>query len=1011
MKSEPHSVLGKDSTRKLTKFWRVVGATDEEDCLETLHSPRDWSETQRGIPSLPETPRGGLGTELPVIAESKAENAAVCTEAATMDTSHLAPMSFDGPKKDMQLRDARDMHDKVLRIAKHTGLDPPPYEFLELIGKGSFARVYRCKKNDTGEIVAVKIEDIDQEDYQQLSPKNRSDTIDSFHKEVSLLNQLKEDGRAKNILKIYDAFDFHTQLWIVSEYCTGGSVRTLLRAWGTPMKPQGFDEQFIIPLARELMLAIKSLHDIGGMHRDLKCANVYVTEEGDLRLGDFGIVGEENLQTRRRTVIGTPHYMAPEMARLNVPHNEGLPGYDKNVDVWSYGLTVLEMTTGVPPFSTYDQEAVFRQILVETPRLKGGNHSPELSDFIAFCVNPDPATRPSADDVLKHPFLADTNQKYPTGSLLRLIERYTIWEYKGGQRQSILHDGGAKAPSDIVIAGLDEDNDNDGQDWNFSTSDTFNAAFGRRYSQMVATQDFAGQHFDAPAGSGLPPLNTKDLTLFERLQEEHRELSAGRGEASLDRLWNTDAKPYEFDEHGSAPSDLPLRNISGTAPTRESLIDLDSAGAMDLTVPTFNFDFGDVATLKARASRHVQHHDDDEDGYQHESGDQDTKRATREWKFPSEERKRATMEWTFPRQERNRATMEWTFAKAEPAEPAEPDNPDASMELPPPGADGQLPRGFRPTLKHMATEPVGQFNDFMHPTQPIMPRSGSPVRDSVSSMIDLDMGLADPADIVRPSTASSATGSTMTDMTSGNPFDLEEDPEQNEIDRNRFSYHKQWQSEGGRLKRSSHKTMPMHRRGSSLTSNESDANHNYLSTATDDMADDMPYDYEAQRKARESGRPPLLVADPGESFDMNRWPDFGSSSGFDEEPTYPPHHIPRLGEPDFPLQQGLRTNGLHAPRPLRLRDPRSRSRGPQRELEIPNAVAPHPAALEEDADPEVLMAEMDRMFDDFEGALSATGRALREHTGYEDEETDGEGSASASGMENSNAATGDEDGF
>ncbi|KAK0955956.1 hypothetical protein LTR91_022598 [Friedmanniomyces endolithicus] len=286
------------------------------------------------------------------------------------------------------------------------------------------------------------------------------------------------------------------------------------------------------------------------------------------------------------------------------------------------------------------------------------------------------------------------------------------------------------------------------------------------------------------------------------------------------------------------------------------------------------------------------------------------------------------MEWTFPSvaaaAEKKRITMDWTFQTAVPAEP---DDPEASMTLPAAGSDGLAP-SFRPTLKHTTTVPGGQFGDFIHPAQSLLPRSSSPIRDSVGSMIDLDMGLVDPTEISRPSTAHSFAGSAMTDMTSGNPFDLEDDPEQNELDRDRFSYHKQWHPEGGHPNRLSYKHMPMHSRGSSLTSTDSELERIASESGIGDI-------YGYSNKWSESMRSQL----PEEDTTMNHWPNFGADSGPDESPRYPASYVPQLGTPDYPTQQASRsTNGLSSHPTSAPRQEGNASRTPQRELEFPDPV-------------------------------------------------------------------------
>ena len=122
------------------------------------------------------------------------------------------------------------------------------------------------KKVDSGQLVAVKIIDVDSSDY-HLNPSLREEAIDDFTREIAVLQQLK-DARAKNINVIYEALPLHSQLWLVSEYCGGGSVHTLMKA-----SPQGFglEEKFIIPIAREVAVALRFVHEAGIIHRDLKC--------------------------------------------------------------------------------------------------------------------------------------------------------------------------------------------------------------------------------------------------------------------------------------------------------------------------------------------------------------------------------------------------------------------------------------------------------------------------------------------------------------------------------------------------------------------------------------------------------------------------------------------------------------------------------------------------------------------------------------------------------------------
>ncbi|KAK6432319.1 hypothetical protein LTR95_011512 [Oleoguttula sp. CCFEE 5521] len=909
-----------------------------------------------------------------------------------MDTSFLIP---GGPDRRKQIQDAKDMAQIVARNAERHNTPLPPYQFLELIGKGSFGRVYKCLEKSTSTLVAVKIVNIDDMDF-TMPLEQRDETVKDFRKEVTILKQLKDSG-ARNVNLIHDAFDLHSQLWIISDYCTGGSVRTLMRA----NAHGGLDERFIIPIARELAVAMKCVHDIDVIHRDIKCTNVYITEDGQIQLGDFGIVGivDDNSKSKRTTIIGTPWYMPKEM---HIDDSSVAGGYGKEIDIWSFGCTIYEMATGMVPNQQVPME-MLASVLEQAPRLENGNYSDGLRDFVAYCLNSDPRARPLAEQVLSHPYIAGTETQYPTRSLVALIERYAAWEYKGGQRTSLFNPGGAAAP--LSAQAIDNTDQVETDDWNFSTSDDFRNDFNKRYSQMAYSDQSSvysdhGSHFDAPAGAGLPPLNTKDLTVAERIQLEHADKSATRGEVSLDRLWNPQSAGYELhtpvdmrQPEVAKISDLPLRNISvPPAASRESsiMIDLDASPTLD--APKFNFDFDEMPTLKAKVRQSIPYDDDEveEPNYQYGQGDTDAaKRATKDWTFPSVTA--ASKAAAQPK----RATMEWSFASAEPAEPEE---TDTIMNLPPVGGSGATAPGFRPQLKHTATVPLGQFGDYLHDSQPHARIAGhsttnSPVRNSIGSMIDLDLALDDPSEIVRPSTASSATDTTSSYETSGNPFDLEDDPELMEQDRNRYSAHRQWQSDGGvsNGSRVSLRNMAIHNRGSSLMMPEVDAARRSQVPAN---AEDV-FGYESDQTYDEADREPFHTAVPYTAplgNNNGNWPSFDSSND-DMSPAYSTISVPELGDPNFPGSGRSHANGASTYLPLSTAANGTRNganghsatiRGQQ--LAFPDIAAPSFAALDENASPGTLVAELDRMLGDLGDSLEATGKALQGATGTIDGE-------------------------
>ena len=873
-----------------------------------------------------------------------------------MDPTHLTPRPPDGDRKQRAVQDANEMAESVHRICDRNGVDAPPYEFIELIGKGTSGRVYKSRDLRNGKLVAVKIMNTDEIDYSQAA-EDKDATIEDFRKEITALQQLK-DSNAKNINVIQEAFDLQEQLWIVSEYCTGGSIRTLLRA--SPPAHPGLEEQYIIPIARELAVAVKGVHDNQRIHRDIKCTNVYVSEEGDIQLGDFGIVGvTDGPENKRRTVVGTPHWMSLEV----LTQDKSGEGYGKEVDIWSYGCTIFEMATGNPPNARVAQGDLMRA-LGSAPRLEGGTYSNELRDFIAFCLNTDPRERPTADALLKHSYIAASSKKYPTRSLVYLIDRYKEWEYGGGVRASLFMPGGAPPPNPQDQTGLADDSEF--EDWNFSTSDGFNEDFDKRYSQLVADQGSNGLRIDTSGGAGLHPIMTRNLTPLERAQQE---MSANRGERSLGRLWDPHSAPYELHtpvENSRPISDLPLRDFPAGQP-RESVIDLDALIESD--VPTFNFDFGEQTLKPGRMSNFAQD-DEQEDDYEY-GKPQDDKRATKDWKFPTIDRskietvKRATMDWKFPT-----------------AEPTEPEQPDLKMNLPAVGEEGELPPGFRPQLKHTATVPLGQFHDFIHATRPVPAISGSPTRDSMASMIDLgdidDHGRIEALELRRPSTASSTADSIMTDITSGNPFDLEEDPEQRELDRNRYSSHKQYRSEGGMIKRASGRHVPMHSRGNSLSSTGSELDRQQALATEDIPSLEFNYGLAAHPGPRANGSIDF------DSTDLSTLPNYPRSDGFDQIHTW------NDGLDDMVHASLARENGHHYARSRQPSTVSTVSVIEPDELEFPQISAPLTEALFEDAHPQLVISELSRLLEDFGNSLKATSRAIQQKADVYIDEHEGE---------------------
>ncbi|RVX72880.1 hypothetical protein B0A52_03233 [Exophiala mesophila] len=281
------------------------------------------------------------------------------------------------------------------------------FQMLEELGSGSFGVVYKAIEKATGEIVAIKHVDL------ESSEEDLSDILS----ELSVLSSCS----SPHVTKYRLAFLRRQTLWIVMEYLGGGSCADLLKP-----PPHRLSESHIAIICRELLLGLTYLHSEGKLHRDIKAANVLLGMDGRVKLADFGVAAQlVGLKSMRNTFVGTPFWMAPEVIQQE--------GHDAKADVWSLGITAMELANGEPPHANvHPMKVLFLIPKQSAPRLEGNQWSRDFRDFVATCLTKDVDKRASAKELLKHRFIRSAGK---IEGLQELIVRKQDWEAgKGGDR-------------------------------------------------------------------------------------------------------------------------------------------------------------------------------------------------------------------------------------------------------------------------------------------------------------------------------------------------------------------------------------------------------------------------------------------------------------------------------------------------------------------------------------------------------------------------------------------------
>ncbi|XP_066987135.1 mitogen-activated protein kinase kinase kinase kinase 3 isoform X10 [Macrobrachium rosenbergii] len=272
------------------------------------------------------------------------------------------------------------------------------YELIQRIGSGTYGDVYKAKRLITNEFAAIKVI--------KLEP---GDDFTIIQQEILMM----KDCRHPNIVAYFGSYLRRDKLWICMEFCGGGSLQDIYHITG-PLQ-----ERHIGYMCRETLRGLEYLHRMGKMHRDIKGANILLTENGDVKLADFGVSAQITATiSKRKSFIGTPYWMAPEVAAV-----ERKGGYNQLCDIWAVGITAIELAELQPPmFDLHPMRALFLMSKsgFKPPTLKDKSKwTQNFHNFVKLALTKNPKRRPTADKLLMHPFVAADLPKWLAIELLQ----------------------------------------------------------------------------------------------------------------------------------------------------------------------------------------------------------------------------------------------------------------------------------------------------------------------------------------------------------------------------------------------------------------------------------------------------------------------------------------------------------------------------------------------------------------------------------------------------------------
>ncbi|XP_004579932.2 STE20-like serine/threonine-protein kinase isoform X1 [Ochotona princeps] len=337
--------------------------------------------------------------------------------------------------------------EKKKKQYEHVKRDLNPEEFWEIIGElgdGAFGKVYKAQNKETNVLAAAKVIDTKSEEE-----------LEDYMVEIDILASCDHP----NIVKLLDAFYYENNLWILIEFCAGGAVDAVMLELERPLT-----ESQIQVVCKQTLEALNYLHDNKIIHRDLKAGNILFTLDGDIKLADFG-VSAKNTRTiqRRDSFIGTPYWMAPEVVMCETSKDRP---YDYKADVWSLGITLIEMAEIEPPHHELNPMRVLLKIAKSDPPTlaQPSRWSSNFKDFLKKCLEKNVDARWNTSQLLQHPFVTVDSNK-PIRELIAEAKAEVTEEVEDGKEEdddeetenSLPIPTSKRASSDLSIASSEED--------------------------------------------------------------------------------------------------------------------------------------------------------------------------------------------------------------------------------------------------------------------------------------------------------------------------------------------------------------------------------------------------------------------------------------------------------------------------------------------------------------------------------------------------------------------------